>query len=316
MLVTLGEKLLPIVDPLITGFRQFVIGLKGTEEGKQFMDDLTASVQGGAIWVGNLINNILNFGSMAMSAFRVAGDITQVFFAGIQMGFVELMASIGKGLDAGVDYFEGIFLDLEGAFKGAIADILKSILDSPIGKILGEQLGIDGSAVEALQKESDLLLKQGMDAKNNAGKTPGAYSQMVSDMFGVADISTFQDEMTKNYNAAFRELEQTSSNYMTAQNRFISGELAPIFQQGAGVIAAGAEKEAQERQKLDEYQQQTANQTFSSDIAEEEDRRAARDRARQRAAQFEGNAAGDGGGSATVRLRVIGNNRYRKARRT
>ncbi len=69
--ISLGERISPVIEPIIQGFSDFVTGLTQTEEGKQILDGIADALKTSVDWIGKAIQFTTNLVGIIMNGSKV-----------------------------------------------------------------------------------------------------------------------------------------------------------------------------------------------------------------------------------------------------
>jgi hypothetical protein len=171
--VTLGEKISPIIEPLVQGFSDFVVGLTKTEEGQQMLEK-----------VAEAIRFVVEFLKQATTSVS---------------NLVEMIRSGGSVI--------------VGLLKSYINEAMKFWLDSlrslPGGDWLLERLGLDGKAMSAaFREQSQAALEEVKAASSDFVRAQGEFLRGESDTGIAGQFNSLMEAGRREREAAARALRE------------------------------------------------------------------------------------------------------------
>lgn len=148
--VTLGEKLSPVLEPLIQGVADFVAGLMKTAEGKEILDGIVESIKFGIDWMMQAAISAEGLFRTLKGAVVAFGNFLAGFVATVIQGAIAAV----RAIPGASELFGLMGIDLGGAqdFSGRVGDLARQNMQAAIAeatKGLDIYLTGKGSAIEA-----------------------------------------------------------------------------------------------------------------------------------------------------------------------
>lgn len=153
--VVLGERIAPILNPIVERVADFIGGLGETEEGRRALEG-----------VGNALLRIMEVLPRVVGGFRILLGWLRASFGAVEF----LYASLGGGLDwlwkkfsGSADLINGLILRMVSEIGSVITDFLN---DSTAGNVLKKLLGIDKITLPNFQlgvEKGNEMMKRGAE---------------------------------------------------------------------------------------------------------------------------------------------------------